>query len=238
VQMKDHDGGEVFLDPSHAFMEGYPSIPAEGMLATFDRRRAIAREDVRFISADHSVVRDSLDLLINAKTGSAAFARLEDDEPNLLLESIFVLEAVAESRWHVDQFLAPTPIRVVVDVRGRDRTAEHPAARLAADLEDGDIHRFLENDTFNATVMKALIAEATELAEDQGQKTRATASAHAQAAIGADLQRLVDLRKVNDHVRPEEIELTREQLERTVAAIAGARLRLDAVRLIVAGPTD
>lgn len=235
VQMKEHEGGDVFLDPSHAFIERYPSIPAEGMLATFDRRRAIAREDIGFISADHPVVRDSFDLLLNAPTGTTAFSRLEADEPNLLLELIFVLEAVADARWHVDRFLAPTPIRVVVDARGDDVTADYPAARLAADCEDGDVHRFLEAGAFDAAAMKSLVEAGTERAEATSAAVRREARSQAERALGMELQRLIDLRRVNDHIRPEEIELTREQLARTLAAIDEARLRLDAVRLIVVG---
>jgi ATP-dependent helicase HepA len=49
VRIKEHEEGDVFLDPSHAYVEGFPSIPKEGMLATFSRQRAIAREDIRFL---------------------------------------------------------------------------------------------------------------------------------------------------------------------------------------------
>ena len=107
MRIKEHEEGDVFLDPSHAYVEGFPSIPHDGMLATFNRQRAIVREDIRFISPDHSLVQDAIDLLIDSKSGTTAFGRIESDKPNLLLETIFVLEAVADSRWHVDQFLAP-----------------------------------------------------------------------------------------------------------------------------------
>jgi len=56
VRIKEHEEGDVFLDPSHAYIEGFPSIPADGMLATFNRQRAIVREDIRFLSADHALV--------------------------------------------------------------------------------------------------------------------------------------------------------------------------------------
>ena len=56
------------------------------------------------------------------------------------------------------------------------------------------------------------------------------------AALTADLQRLIDLQKINDHVRPGEIALAREQLQHTDAAIEQARLRLDSLRLIVESP--
>ena len=73
VRIKEHEDGDVFLDPSHAYIEGFPSIPRDGMLATFHRKRAIVREDIRFISPDHALVQDAIDLLVDSKSGTAAF---------------------------------------------------------------------------------------------------------------------------------------------------------------------
>lgn len=236
VRLNEHEEGDVFLDPSHAYVEGFPSIPHEGMLATFDRRRAIAREDIRFVSADHSLVRDAIDLLINAQKGSTAFGFLAADTPNLMLEAVFVLEAVADPHWHVEQFLAPTPVHVVVDIRGHDLTSDYPVKTLAAEVEDANIHRFLERPGFSAAVLKAMVDGASGLAEARSLRVKDDARAAAEKALGAELQRLVDLKKINDLVRDDEVVLAREQLKRTDEAIDHARLRLDAIRLVVAGP--
>jgi ATP-dependent helicase HepA len=236
VRIKEHEEGDVFLDPSHAYIEGFPSIPADGMLATFSRSRAITREDIRFLSADHSLVQDAIDLLIESKSGTTAFGRVEADTPNLILETIFVLETVADSRWHVDQFLAPTPVRVVIDLRRNDLTAARDARSFAADFEDDDIHRFLEQPSFNAGMLKGMIAGATERAEEQARALKASADEKANVHLEGELQRLVDLQKLNDHVRPEEVQLARERLTQTRAAIAQARVRLDSVRLVLERP--
>jgi ATP-dependent helicase HepA len=235
VQVKEHEEGDVFFDPSHAYIESFPSIPADGMLATFNRQRATAREDLRFVSADHPLVQDAIDLLLDSPAGTTSFALLEGDEPNLLLEAVFVLEAVADSRWHVDQFLASTPVRVVVDVRGDDLTTAQDFISLSRDLEDADIHRFLERPGFNSGVLKEMLETAGERAMEKSRELKAAAETKASAALTGELQRLLDLQKVNENVRSDEIALAREQLERTTAAIAQARLRLDSLRLIVEG---
>ena len=235
VRLKDHEAGDLFLDPSHAYVEGFPSIPKDGMLATFDRARAIAREDIRFISPDHSLVQDAIDLLIDSKAGTTAFGFLRGEKPNLLLETIFVLETVADSRWHVDQFLAPTPVRVVVDLRGNDLSDAYKAAGLADDFEDGVLVRFLERPGFNVSFVKKMIESATARAEEHSRSLITAAQTHATTALAADLQRLVDLQKINDHIRPAEIVLAQEQLAHTTTAITAARLRLDSLRLIVEG---
>lgn len=235
VRIKEHEEGDVFLDPSHAYIEGFPSIPPDGMLATFNRRRAIVREDIRFISADHALVQDAIDLLIDSPSGSTAFCVVRSRQPNLLLETIFVLETVAESRWHVDQFLAPTPIRVLVDVRGEDLTDQRTHATLSDDCEDATIQRFLERPGFNSGLLRTMLGSAMERAEVRTRSLKSEAMDRADAVLTADRQRLIDLQKINDHVRPEEITLASEQLQQTRLAIEGARLRLDSIRLIVEG---
>ncbi len=79
---------------------------------------------------------------------------------------------------------------------------------------------------------------ATELADSRSRELKGAAQAKADAVLGADLRRLVDLRAVNDSVRPEEIEQAREQIKHVSAAIHEARLRLDSLRLIVEGPGE
>jgi ATP-dependent helicase HepA len=238
VRLKEDETGEVFLDPSHAYVEAFPSIPADGMLATFDRARAMVREDIRFLSADHALVQDAIDLLVNTPAGTTAFGRWEAEEPNLLVEAIFVLETVAETRWHVDRFLAPQPVRVLVDVRGRDLTTMHAAEALADEVKDGVIQRFLEQPMFTPAVLQRMMTGATALAEAQAKTIKSAAHGAADAALTAAWQRLVDLRTLNDHVRPEEVALAQEKRDRTLAAIEAARVRLDALRLIVVGPGE
>jgi len=237
VRIKEDENGDVTLDPSHAYVESFPSIPADGMLATFDRQRAIAREDIRFISADHSLLQDSIDLLVDSSAGTTAFGRIEADSSNLVLEAVFLLETVADSRWHVDQFLAPTPVRVVVDVRSSDLTDERTAASISAGFEDADLHRFLERPGFNAALLKSLLDAAAERAEERSRVLKQSAEIRATTILAGEAQRLVDLRQLNDHVSVEEIELAREQLAHTRSAIAQARLRLDSLRLILESPS-
>ncbi|HVU35299.1 MAG TPA: RNA polymerase-associated protein RapA [Opitutaceae bacterium] len=235
VRIKDHEEGDLFLDPSHAYIEGFPSIPADGMLATFDRRRAIVREDIRFLSADHPLIGDVIDLLVDSPAGTTAFGALEADRPNLILEAVYVLESVADSRWHVDQFLAPTPVRVVTDLRGNDLTSDRDQASLAGYVEDADLHRFLERPGFNAGGLKSMLASATGIATERSRELTKRAAAKANEALSADWQRLVDLQKLNDHIRPQEVAFAAERRDRTCAAIEQARLRLDSLRLIVEG---
>lgn len=232
VRVREYEKGDVFLDPSQAYIENFPSIPRDGMHATFNRAEALGREDLQFISPDHPLVRDAMDLLLASPAGMVSFGVIRSDRPDLLLEVVFVLEAVAESRWHVDQFLAPTPVRVVVDLRGENVTAAWPMSVLAGEVTDASLEEFRARSELNSSALQTLLDHATQGAEEKAASLKAAARAKASEVLVAERQRLIDLRKVNDHIRLEEIEFAREQLERITAAIDGARLRPDALRLI------
>src|SRR5690606_34957560 len=109
---------------------------------------------------------------------------------------------------------------------------------LARDLEDAPLPRFLEKPGFNATLLKNLLEGASERAEALAQPLRQTARENAATVLTAELQRLVTLGKLNDNVRPEEIELAKKQVRQTRTAIEQSRLRLDSIRLILEGADD
>jgi ATP-dependent helicase HepA len=52
--------------------------------------------------------------------------------------------------------------------------------------------------------------------------------------LGHEVERLVELQKVNPGVRDDEIDFFRNQLEHFESALEHSRLRLDAVRIVVA----
>ncbi|EDY83891.1 Type III restriction enzyme, res subunit family [Verrucomicrobiia bacterium DG1235] len=238
VRVDEQEDGDVILDPSHAYVESFPSLPAEGTLATFERRRAITREDMMFITQDHSLVSDAIDLLVTSEKGVSAFSLHESDDPGLSLEVVFVLETVALSHLHVDRFLSPTPIRVVVDIRGNDLSEERDLAWVEENLEPGDINRFLERPGFSREFLEAMIGGAEEIAEKRVKRLKTAFKTKAKKVLQHEIERLMDLQKINDNVRSEEIAIAKAELQGVNQAIDDSCLRLDSLRLIVEGEVD
>ncbi|MBC2606812.1 RNA polymerase-associated protein RapA [Pelagicoccus albus] len=238
VRVDEQEDGDVILDPSHAFVESFPSLPPEGALATFERQRAISREDITFITPDHSLVGDAIDLLVTSEKGVSAFSLLESDEPGLSLEAIFMLETIALSNLHVDRFLSPTPVRVIVDIRGNDLSDERDFEWAEENLEPGDINRFLERPGFNREFLEAMIGGAEDIAKKKAGKLISTAKSKAKKVLQGEIDRLEDLQKINDNVRQEEIDAAKEELEGVRNAVGESSLRLDSIRLVVEGAVD
>ena len=227
------------LNPLGIITDSFPSMPAEGMIATCDRRRALSREDVRFLTWDHPLVTGAMELLLGAETGNCAFAALPTaNDRTMLLELIFVLEAIAAPQLHVDRFLPPTPIRLFVSHKLVDVTGAFLDSSWEQKLEKGSPYKLLENADIAQRKLPAMFQTGTELAEIRASVLRESALNEMNHLLGHEVQRLQTLALVNDHVRPQEIQLALAQQQALAATLQQARLRLDAVRLIWKGPPE
>jgi ATP-dependent helicase HepA len=231
VQVEDHGARSYILRPGHLITDAFPAVPEEGMTVTFDRARALSREDLGFVSGDHPLVRASLDLLLGAEAGNASFGVWKSGTAEgILLEIYAVVECVAPAALHADRFLPATPIRVVVDHALADHTDDEALA--AAQFEKGEIFRLLDRGAVKKKLLPAMLVKAQALANERMARLIESASTAMTLQLRSEIERLEDLRQINDHVRPEEIAAVRQQQSELQGVIAGAHLRLDAVRLI------
>ena len=227
------------LNPLGITTDSFPSMPAEGMIATCDRRRALGREDVGFLTWDHPLVTGAMELLLGAETGNCAFAVLPAaNDRTLLLELIFVLEAIAAPRLQADRFLPPTPVRVVISHKLADVTADFRDNAFEQTLQKGSPHKLLENADIAGRKLPAMFSAAGTLAESRAAILRASALKDMNHLLGHEVRRLQTLAQSNDHVRPLEIKLAQGQQAELATALEHSRLRLDSLRLLWKGPTE
>ncbi len=232
--MEEHSERSWLLHPGSLLAEALPSVSHDGMTMTFDRRVALAREDMAFLTQDHPLVRGAMDLLLGSAEGNASFS-LWPDAPHqgLLLEAYFVLECVAPPALHADRFLPALPLRVVVEQSLQE--AGNASALLRARLEPGDLHSLLRNADLRQKRLPGMLQQATVLAEKRAATARRKAASAMTSALTAEIARLGDLALVNDHIRPEETSHLEAQRTELGAVISAAPLRLDALRLILSG---
>jgi ATP-dependent helicase HepA len=140
---------------------------------------------------------------------------------------VFVLECVAPPKQELARFLPPTPLSILLRQDGKDVAKRPP--------------RLLDGPAWQLTAAQEALAE---LVPDLLETARAKATAKVPAIrdqarkemreqLGAELARLRHLRKVNDHVRPEELDALERRMTDLDKALTHAELRLDAVLLIM-----
>ncbi len=239
LRLFDHYGVDVeelaartwLAKPAALTKEAFPELPEAGITLTADRGKALSREDMGFLSWDHPIVSGGIDLLLGSGQGSSAFAiRTGGDGQGIFLETVFVIDPVAPPALHVDRFLPATPVRMVVDATGRNVSVDMNLS--ADDLEAGSVFPLLDNTRIKNKLLPAMLEKSRQHAADRAVIIAAQAAEKMRASLGAEIERLRDLKKSNDHIRDEEITLLESQMAELDARITEAPLRLDAVRLI------
>ena len=224
------------LGSAGVFAESFPGLPSGGLTITSDRKRALSREDVQFLTWDHPLVTGALDLLLGTEKGNSSFGLWPDAKsPGIFLEAIYLLECIAPPPLHVDRFLPPTPLRVLVDHRGQDAGAAVTTELLRRHLKAGDAFALLNRSEVREELLPALLEKAQAIARARIPSLVAQARKEMTAQLDHEITRLQELQKVNRSVRAEEIELLVQQRSALDRHLAGARLRLDSVRLIQRG---
>ena len=210
----------------------YPS----GLTVTTDRKLALTREEFDFLTWDHPLVTGAMDLYLGSGKGNAAFAcGSTDAEPALFLELLLVLEATALSYPEMQAFLPPTPLRVVVDTQLQDAEALLPEDGVSTFIE-GSAARFNQLVPALADHLPRMVAAGRGLARERAQATITAALRQAEAAMHKTVDRLTALSRLNATAIDErDRDAAKREWESLLTQISKARLRLDALRLVVKG---
>ena len=233
VQVEDIGSRSYVLQGHGVTTDSFPQIPEEGLVGTFDRSRAISREDVSLLTSDHPIVTGAVDLLLGGEQGNCTFGIWPDEnDKTILIEAVFVLETLAPPHLHADRFLPATPLRILVNHKKEQLKLDLPI------LENGAPYKLLDNPKIGREIIPAMLEATQVLAEEEAKSFIAEASSAMESQLQSEINRLTSLREVNDHVRPEEIDLAREQLALLTDVISRARVRLDTLRLIWKGSPE
>ena len=154
-----------------------------------------------------------------------------------MVEAIYVLEAQAPPALHLDRFLPPTPIRVVLNHKRKELGPEAAPEVLAAGLKEGDAAVLAAQMEEFGTLIPGMLRVTEIIAGKQSKPILEAATASAKEILGGEATRLEQLRQLNPAVRLDEVEAAKKDFEQVQEYLAKATPRLDAVRLILASMT-
>ncbi|MGF1721475.1 RNA polymerase-associated protein RapA [Vibrio kyushuensis] len=239
IGLNQDDKGEnaLVVTPSeHMMVPSYPGLPYEGATITFDRETALSREDMNFISWEHPMIQGGIDLLMSEGVGASAVSLLKNKAlpvGTLLLELIYVVDAQAPKRSGITRFLPQTPIRLMMDGRGNDLSAQVEFDSFNRQLSPVNRHLASKLVSSVQNEVHALIDAGENLVTDKVEAVREQAQQDMQASLNGELERLQALKAVNPNIRDEEIEAIDAQIKELTVYISKAQVQLDSLRLIV-----
>ncbi|MCG2580840.1 MAG: RNA polymerase-associated protein RapA [Marinobacter sp.] len=237
VDMEDHSEHADVLKPGEQYHAGHVSeLPEDGLTVTWSRQQALEREDMAFMSWEHPLVTGVMDSVTSSGLGKAALASLSVKAlppGTLLLEALFTVHCPAPESLQLSRYLPVSPLRLLVDVNGRDLSAALPHDRL------NDLCSNIRRRTAQAIVpqirpqVETLVDHAERLADPHLEPMREKALEQLTRVFGPEIRRLEALKKVNPAIRDEEIGFFRDQFEAAKSALAHASLSLEGIRVIV-----
>lgn len=237
VDLEDHSEHADILKPGEQFQAGLVAeLPEDGLTVTWDRQQALQREDMAFMSWEHPMVAGVMDSVTSSGLGKAALANLSVKAlppGTLLLEAVFAVHCPAPESLQLARYLPVSPLRLVVDVNGRDLSKALPHDRL------NELCSNIRRKTAQAIVPKVraevetMVDHAEAFAGPSLKSLKEQALARAEIGFMPEIRRLEALRKINPTIRREEIEFLRNQYEAAQDALRHATLALEGIRVIV-----
>ncbi|MGB1141717.1 MAG: helicase-related protein, partial [Halioglobus sp.] len=237
VDQEFHSDDALILRPSEHMLTGhFPYVRDEGTTVTFSREKALAREDMEFLTWEHPMLLDAMDMVHSTELGNAALGtiKLKGVAPGtMLLEVLYTVNCVAPRSLQVDRFLPLSPMRVLVDARGKDLADIVPHERLNQLVEKVKKPTALAIIKQVHSEVEAKMGLASKQAESRLGQILEAAEQSMRDTLGAELDRLEALRGVNPSIREEELDYLRHQISESAVHIRHANLQLQALRLVI-----
>ena len=239
IGLEQDDLGEnsIIITPTGTMLvPDFPGLKEEGVTVTFDRQLALAREELEFLTWDHPMIRQGIDLIASGDIGKASMALLVNKQlpaGTLLVELIYMIESQSPKDLQLNRFLPPTPVRLLLDSKGNNLagqvnfdTLQNKLKPLSKDIANKMVKMARPN---IEQLIKIGDHKMTEIAQAKIQE----ASRLANQTLSTELNRLIALKAVNKNIRQTEIDVLEKQRELSLEELSKASWRLDSLRVIV-----
>lgn len=237
VEQDDLGENSIVITPTGTMLvPDFPGLKEEGVTVTFDRQLALAREELEFLTWDHTMIRQGIDLIASGDIGKASMALLVNKQlpaGTLLVELIYMIESQSPKGLQLNRFLPPTPIRLLLDSKGNDLakqvnfgTLQNKLKPLSKDIANKMVKMARPN---IEQLIKVGDHKITEIAQAQIRE----ASKLADQTLSTELNRLIALKAVNKNIRQAEIDVLEKQRVLSLEELSKANWRLDSLRVIV-----
>jgi len=232
-----HSEHALVIKPTdHMRSEHFPGLNEDGNTITFNRRKALSREDIEFLSWEHPMVVEIMETICSSDIGNAAVTSISVPglkQGTLLLESCFTVEKMAPANLQLQRYLPIQPLRFLVDTKGKNLTkvVSHENLNQMAKKLRMRVSRPIVEQVRNEIEQMILFSQ--EMAEMKLPDIINKAKSEMMESLTEELSRLISLQKVNQNIRDIEIDFLQQQIDDSNDYIQRAKLQLQGIRLII-----
>lgn len=239
VEQTDHSSHSYVLHPgNHMLTPHFPELPADGVTVTFDRETALIHEDRLFMSWEHPMVTGAMDMVFEGEHGNVALSIIKNKSfktGTVLLELLFVVQCIAPSHLQIDRFMPAHLIRLVMDKDNIDYSDKITFDQCKSLVPSIDAHTCQQIVAGHRENLRQIITHAESQLSQNIPVLITEAEKQIEEQLGEQISRLRSLQKTNPNVRDDEIQQLNDEKDQLCEYIQYPQLRLDALRLIIAG---
>ena len=239
VDHTEHSAHSYVLHPgNHMLTPHFPELPDDGATITFDRETALVHEDRFFMSWEHPMVTGVMDMVFEGEHGNVAFSIIKNKKfktGTVLLEMLFVVQCIAPSYLQIDRFMPAQLIRLVMDKDNTDHSEEVSFEQCKSLVPKIDQHTCQQIVAGHRDTLRKIISHAESQLSQNIPVLIEMAEKQIEEQLGEQISRLRSLQKTNPNVRDDEIKQLSNEKDQLHEYIQHPQLRLDALRLIIAG---
>ena len=236
VHYEEHRPGSEVIRPTDEMHGYFPFLLDDGMTITYDRDIALANETFHYITWEHPMVTEVLELILNQEQGNTAFAVLQNSGLNagqIFLECRYLVQATGQSSMQLSRYLPPINQRYLLAEAGID---------VGSKLTEKLINKFKNSAPMNVavdvlkakiSVIKSLLQKADEMMQQQLPVIKQAAQQQVSENLKREISRLQQLAEHNGQVRDEEIAHMQTHLSQAMQAINQTQPQLDSIRVLV-----
>ena len=235
VNMEEHKFGSYIISPAEHMVGQFPGLSDDGMTVTFDRNIALSHDDMHFLSWDHPMVLNGIDMLLSHEMGntSVCSTKSNDFQPGqLLIQTVHILDIEIPEEHNLDitnEQLQALPILTTVTETGEDISLKFNPQKFksVAKTIAKQIVQLKEK-----VLKKTLSIISNDISEHASEYLQSHYSTNI-LILENEIDRLTALKSVNPQVRDEEIAFFRSQLDAFRLALDHPVSKLDSIRLII-----
>lgn len=230
------DSTEILHPTEHMKTSHFPGLKEDGITVTYSRAKALMREDIEFLSWEHPMVSESMEMILDSELGNATIATLSIKSippGTVFLESFYTINCAAPKHLQLDRFLPCTPIRLFMDATGKNLTKILDYNQLNQMCDTVKRHlgypiiQQIQHD------LEWIMEQSKKIAEKELQNTVQHARCIMKKNLDQEITRLEELQKINPSIRDEEIAFYQKQRNDSEQLMQSATLKLQALRVVV-----
>jgi ATP-dependent helicase HepA len=236
VHYEDLRNHVELIKPSESLHGHFPYLIEDGMSVTFDRQTALSNETLHYLTWEHPMVVESMEMLATEEKGNVTLVTLRNSRfkpSTILIETNFNFEVVADAKLQIARFLPNNSLRILLDENQNVRTEMFETSFIQSNTSSVPHNVALQIIKMKQAEIKNTIKASESIATTQVSNLIESCLIEADDYLSHEIDRLSSLSQLNSNVRDDEINFFQEQKHLTLTAIKTGQIKMNGIRILV-----